>query len=128
LKLHAQKHIDAVFGPLGRTVVPQAGWTIIAVALLSYRQAITPDRLLGRTGGTLLLLTGLAGFADEWLEDFAGLLLRGWGPLPVLVLGTAGTLAAAIPLLKVRHLATSASPHTTPDDKVIGSVGPDLET
>ncbi|AWS46949.1 MFS transporter [Streptosporangium sp. 'caverna'] len=117
----------AVWYAIG-TVVPQAGWTVIAVALLSHRQAITPDRLLGRTGGTLLLLTGLTGFADESLENFAELLLRGWGSPPVLALGMAGMLAAAIPLLKVRHLATSASPRATPDDKVIGSVGPDLET
>jgi hypothetical protein len=117
----------AVWYAIG-TVVPQAGWTIIVLTLLSYRQAITPDRLLGRTGGTLLLLTGLAGFADELLENFAELLLRGWGPPPVLALGIAGMLAAAIPLLKVRHLATVASPRTTHDDKVISSVGPGLET
>ncbi|MGP3962225.1 hypothetical protein ACTWPT_40160 [Nonomuraea sp. 3N208] len=44
-----------------------------AIALLSHRQVITPGRLLGRTGGTLVLF--------------------------------AGTLVAAIPLLRVHDEA-----------------------
>ncbi|AWS42509.1 MFS transporter [Streptosporangium sp. 'caverna'] len=113
------------------TFVPWAGWTITALALLSHRQVITPGRLLGRTGGTLVLFTGLVGVAGWFLElladsfvdflgdtelfleagTFAG--IRSLAGLPVLVLGTAGLLAAAVPLLKVRHLATSWPPPVT---------------
>ncbi|MDP9848771.1 hypothetical protein [Streptosporangium lutulentum] len=116
-------------------IVPRAGWAIVAVALLSHRQVITPDRLLGRTGGTLLLLIGLAELAGDLLGALAGPLIRGWGPPPLLALGVAGTLAAAVPLLRVRHLAepapspTASSPGTTaPAHDIIGSVDPDRET
>ncbi|MFC7647519.1 hypothetical protein ACFQX6_48650 [Streptosporangium lutulentum] len=53
-------------------IVPRAGWAIVAVALLSHRQVITPDRLLGRTGGTLLLLIGLAELAAICWEPSPG--------------------------------------------------------
>ncbi|MFD8534423.1 MFS transporter [Streptosporangium canum] len=94
------------------TFVPWAGWTATALALLSHRQVITPGRLLGRMGGTLALFIGLAGVAGSFLEPLADFLIglgsfteaRSLAGLPVLVLGTAGLLAAAVPLLKVRHL------------------------
>ena len=126
---------DTAWGPIWYLLgafVPWAGWTATALALLSHRQVITPGRLLGRTGGTLVLLIGLATVAGsllEWLADsfvdflgdtelfleagtFAG--IRSLAGLPVLVLGTAGLLAAAVPLLKVRHLDASWPPPVTP--------------
>ncbi|SFK01237.1 Major Facilitator Superfamily protein [Streptosporangium canum] len=103
--------------------VPWAGWAITAIALLSHRQAITPGRLLGRVGGTLALFIGLAGVAGSGLEALHAGLLSGVEPFGgtwslveslILVLGTAGTLAAAVPLLKVRHLAERAHPPAVP--------------
>lgn len=90
--------------------VPWAGLAVTAVALLSYRQVITPGRLLGRTGATLILFAGLAGVAGSFLE----VPTKSLGPLPSLALGTAGLLAAAVPLLKVRHLAEPARPPVIP--------------
>ncbi|MFF3444847.1 hypothetical protein [Streptosporangium sp. NPDC002721] len=107
--------------------VPWAGWTVAVLALLSHRQVITPGRLLGRTGATLILFTGLAAIAGTFVgiqvihltyavpffgEDLlteAGALVG----LPVLVLCVFGTLAAAIPLLRVARLAGSAPPAAT---------------
>ncbi|MEV4246109.1 hypothetical protein AB0J63_22165 [Streptosporangium canum] len=103
--------------------VPWTGWVITAIALLSHRQTITPGRLLGRVGGTLALFIGLAGVTGSGLEALRAELLSGVEPFGgtwslveslILVLGTAVTLAAAVPLLKVRHLAERAHPPAVP--------------
>ncbi|GIH68658.1 MFS transporter [Sphaerimonospora thailandensis] len=101
-------HIWYVIG----TAVAWAGATVAAIALLSHRQAITPDRLLGRVGGVLVVLTSLAGAVGELLEEPAERLaeLGGSTPtaltlLPGLALATVAALAAAIPLLRTRRLA-----------------------
>ncbi|TYB62805.1 MFS transporter [Nonomuraea sp. PA05] len=92
-------------------LVPTAGLIVVSIALLSHRQAITPDRLLGRVGGTLVALVMLGEIAGtllrlpgDWLAEDAS------SPLPLLtglVLATALGMAAAVPLLRARHLATT---------------------
>ncbi|MEU4539743.1 MFS transporter [Streptosporangium sp. NPDC023825] len=113
--------------------VPWAGWTATALALLSHRQVITPGRLLGRTGATLILFTGLATIAGTFVQVLILHLIRAIpllgeafpteaGPLagaPVLVLCVLGALAAAIPLRRVARTAgpapaVSATPATSP--------------
>ena len=100
--------------------VPLTGTIVVAIALLSHRQAITPDRLLGRVGGLLLVLTGLAGSLGdlletpaEWLAELGGSTPTPLALLPGLALATAAALAAAVPLLRTRHLATGPVPETT---------------
>ncbi|GAA3440699.1 hypothetical protein [Planomonospora venezuelensis] len=104
------------FWNLVGTSVPYVGSTITLVALLSHRQAITPDRLLGRTGATLLLITGLvmvpAAFlaslvAPEGPLRFGGSIVAGEEvgmaeALPGLALATVLALAAAVPLMRLR--------------------------
>jgi hypothetical protein len=92
------------------TLVPPAGTIIVAIALLSHRQAITPDRLLGRVGGLLFVLTALAEMAGtlmqgpaEWLADLGGSLLPGAG------VSTALALACAVPLLLPRRRTACGS-------------------
>nr|BFE81537.1 hypothetical protein GCM10020093_041380 [Planobispora longispora] len=87
------------------TYVPGMGWTLTAIILLSHRQAVTPDRLLGRTGATLFMIAGLAGILEGPLESLADALAEGVSPLLILVLGTAGALTAAVPLMRVRARA-----------------------
>ncbi|MGJ6964196.1 MFS transporter [Streptosporangium sp. G11] len=101
--------------------VPRAGWAVTVVALLSHRQVITPGRLLGRTAATLVLFTGLAATAGEFLKlpliYLTNVFLSEAGfpeRLPVLALGTFGVLAAAIPLMRAGRLAGPAFPVTAP--------------
>lgn len=90
-------------GAIGYTLgeaLPLAGAATAAIALLSHRQVITPPRLLGRSGGTLLTLVALAaipgvvlkGMADQYLGDLGSSLLP--------ALAAAGVLAAAVPLIR----------------------------
>ncbi|GAA2211357.1 MFS transporter [Nonomuraea monospora] len=93
-------------------LVPQAGMIVVSIALLSHRQAITPDRLLGRVSGTLIAVVTLSetlgnvllGRPGDWLAEDAS------SPLPLLtglVVATALSMAAAVPLLRARHLAAA---------------------
>ncbi|WP_143653576.1 hypothetical protein [Streptosporangium subroseum] len=100
--------------------VPLTGTIVVAIALLSHRQAITPERLLGRVGGLLLGLTGLAdilgnllGAPVHWLAEFGGSTPTPLVLLPGLALATFATLAAAVPLLRARHLAADPVLETT---------------
>ncbi|WP_406311873.1 MFS transporter [Streptosporangium sp. NBC_01639] len=100
--------------------VPLTGTIVVAIALLSHRQAITPDRLLGRVGGLLFVLTGLAGSLGdlletpaEWLAGIGGSTPAPLTLLPGLALATVATLAAVVPLLRARHLATGPVSETT---------------
>ncbi|MEV4460533.1 MFS transporter [Microbispora sp. NPDC049633] len=88
---------------LGATA-PATGRVIAAVALLSHRQAVTPNRLLGRTGGLLLLLTTVADEAGKFLEWPAERLAELGGVTPPAI-ATAAALAAAVPLLWARRSA-----------------------
>lgn len=78
--------------------LPLAGAATAAIALLSHRQAITPSRLLGRSGGTLVMLVALAAIVGSVLETL--LSLAGAGRSWLAVPATAGVLAAAVPLLR----------------------------
>ncbi|UBU12476.1 MFS transporter [Nonomuraea gerenzanensis] len=92
-------------------LVPTAGTIVAGIALLSHRQAITPDRLLGRVGGTLIAVTTLSetvgsplvGLPGEWLADLADDASSPPALLPGLGLATALALAAAVPLLRGRR-------------------------
>ncbi|MDF5754487.1 MFS transporter [Spongiactinospora sp. TRM90649] len=101
------------------TGVPWTGTIIATITLLSHRQTITPDRLLGRVGGVLLTLVGLAALTGRMLEAPAGWFAETIGPadaqpylLPGLVLATLAGLAPAVPLLRVRHAV--AAPQREP--------------
>jgi hypothetical protein len=102
---------------LGRAV-PWAGAALAGVTLLSHRQAITPSRLLGRSGATLIIALVVAEVAGSFLEVLAEFLIGrqglgdagGW---PVVVLATAGVLACAVPMSRVRQ----AELDTTPDGR-----------
>lgn len=100
--------------------VPLTGTIVAAIALLSHRQAITPDRLLGRVCGLLLVITGLAGALGELLEAPVEWFIRLSGSpstpsalLPGAALATVAALAAAVPLLRVRHCAAGPVPERT---------------
>ncbi len=95
--------------------VPATGAVIATVALLSHRQAVTPNRLLGRTGGLLLLLTTVAGEAGELLEGPAGRLADLGGAAPP-ALATAAALAAAVPLLWARRSTVGDAAGSDDDD------------
>ncbi|MFD2353688.1 hypothetical protein ACFSTC_37170 [Nonomuraea ferruginea] len=56
--------------------LPLAGAATAAIALLSHRQAITPPRLLGRSGGTLVMLVALAATVGSVLETLLALAKR----------------------------------------------------
>ncbi|MBE3014718.1 hypothetical protein IL992_36910 [Microbispora sp. NEAU-D428] len=86
------------------TAVPATGAVITAVALLSHRQAVTPLRLLGRTGALLVVLTTLADGVGSLLEGPAGRLAELGGVAPA-ALATVAALAAAVPLLRARRSA-----------------------
>jgi hypothetical protein len=98
-------------------LVPLAGAIVVTIALTSHRQAITPDRLLGRVSGTLVALVALSetagtvllGPPGDWLAEFAEDATSPLPLLPGLVLATALAMAAAVPLLRARRLATAAS-------------------
>ncbi|MEU7695395.1 MULTISPECIES: hypothetical protein [Microbispora] len=89
--------------------VPATGRLVASVALLSHRQAVTPHRLLGRTGAVLVVLTsvadGVAGLLERPAEGLAEL-----GGVAPAALATLAALAAAVPLLRARrsadHVAT----------------------
>ena len=89
--------------------VPATGRLVASVALLSHRQAVTPHRLLGRTGAVLVVLTsvadGVAGLLERPAEGLAEL-----GGVAPATLATLAALAAAVPLLRARrsadHVAT----------------------
>ncbi|MFC5825954.1 MFS transporter [Nonomuraea insulae] len=92
---------------LAGTIVPRTGAIIVFIALTSHRQAITPDRLLGRVSGLLLAVATLAGAAGDLLEGPAEWLAGSRpGPLtllPGLAVSTALSLAAAIPLVRAHR-------------------------
>jgi MFS family permease len=80
---------------------------IFFINYLSLRQAVTPDRLLGRVTATLICLTvslaPLGGLAGGWVADHWGLrtamLLAGGGALVLVPL-----VAWLSPLMQVREL------------------------
>ncbi|MEU6428712.1 hypothetical protein ABZ860_22700 [Microbispora sp. NPDC046973] len=86
------------------TAVPATGTLIASVALLSHRQAVTPHRLLGRTGALLIVLTTVADGVADLLEGPAERLAELGGVAPV-ALATVAALAAAVPLLRARRSA-----------------------
>ncbi|SDI34384.1 hypothetical protein SAMN05421869_105179 [Nonomuraea jiangxiensis] len=107
------------------TFLPLAGTTAAAVTLLSHRQVITPSRLLGRTGATLLLLVGLAGVVSSFVEVLSIYLFTLESMLspdvripvyawPVVLLSAAGLVAAALPLYRVRRLAEAPMAEPSP--------------
>ncbi|MGW3344905.1 MFS transporter [Nonomuraea rubra] len=97
------------------SLVPLAGSIAVTIALTSHRQAITPDRLLGRVGGTLIALVALSevvgtlllGRLGDWLAELAEDATSPLPLLPGLVLATALAMAAAVPLLRARHPVVS---------------------
>ncbi|MFD1937202.1 MFS transporter [Nonomuraea mangrovi] len=100
--------------------VPLLGTIVAAIALLSHRQAITPDRLLGRVCGLLLVVTSLAGALGElletpveWFTDLNGSSSTPLALLPGPALATVVALAAAVPLLRARHLVAGTTPEPT---------------
>ncbi|GAA2417947.1 MFS transporter [Nonomuraea africana] len=104
--------VPAEAGPLWYVLgkaVPWLGATVTGVTLLSHRQMITPGRLQGRTGATLVLLLGMASVAGSVLEALTAYLME---PLdagtrwPIVVLAATGLTAAAVPLFRVRQLVT----------------------
>ncbi|WP_143734572.1 MFS transporter [Microbispora rosea] len=97
------------------TAVPAAGRLIAFVALLSHRQAVTPHRLLGRTGAVLIVLTTVADGVAGLLEEPAERLAEVGGVAPA-ALATVAALAAAVPLLRARRSA---------DHDVNGGLGDD---
>ncbi|MEV7808148.1 hypothetical protein AB0O28_34890 [Microbispora sp. NPDC088329] len=86
------------------SAVPAAGTVIAAVALLSHRQAVTPHRLLGRTGALLVVLTTVADGGADLLEWPAERLAELGGVAPA-ALATVAALAPAVPLLRARRAA-----------------------
>ncbi|TQS26687.1 MFS transporter [Microbispora sp. KK1-11] len=94
------------------TAVPAAGTLIAAVALLSHRQAVTPHRLLGRTGALLVVLTTLADGVAGLLEGPVERLAELGGAAPA-TLATAAALAAAVPLLRARRSAAGQDAGST---------------
>ncbi|MGN9779882.1 hypothetical protein ACTMTF_00550 [Nonomuraea sp. ZG12] len=104
------------WGPIWYTLgrlVPWAGAAVAAVTLLSHRQAITPRRLLGRSGATLIIALVVAEVAGSFLEVLAEFLIGRQGPgdaggWPVVVLATAGVLACAVPMFRLRRLSHPA--------------------
>ncbi len=115
---------------LGR-LVPWAGAAVAAVTLLSHRQAITPSRLLGRSGATLIVALVVAEVAGSFLEVLAEFLIGRQGPgdaggWPVVVLATAGMLACAVPMFRLRqpnHPAETEPPSDS-DAGVSADAGP----
>jgi hypothetical protein len=99
------------WGPIWYTLgrlVPWAGVAVAGVTLLSHRQAITPSRLLGRSGATLIIALIVADVAGSFLEVLAEFLIGQQGPgdrggWPVVVLATAGVLACAVPMFRLRQ-------------------------
>ncbi|TDD51570.1 hypothetical protein E1286_10355 [Nonomuraea terrae] len=88
------------------TLVPMTGTAVAALALLSHRQALTPDRLLGRVGGLLLALATLADALGELLETAATPPTL----LPGVAVATLAALAAAVPLLRTVTAEKSDTP------------------
>ncbi len=86
------------------------------VNYLTLRQAVTPDRLLGRVTATMICLTVAAapfgGVAGGWIAEHAGLraaiLLAGLGAIALALL-----VAWASPLVKMRHLPQPQDPALT---------------
>ncbi|MGR6914439.1 MFS transporter [[Actinomadura] parvosata] len=103
-------------------LVPLAGSIAATIALTSHRQAITPDRLLGRVTGTLVALAALGeragtlllGLPGEWLREAGENASSPLRLLPGLVLATALSMAAAVPLLRGRRHAEAASRQVEP--------------
>ncbi len=90
--------------------------TLFFVNYLTLRQAVTPDRLLGRVTATMICLTvataPLGGVAGGWIAEHAGLratiLLAGLGEIALALL-----VAWASPLVKMRHLPQPQDPALT---------------
>ncbi len=86
------------------------------VNYLTLRQAVTPDRLLGRVTATMICLTvataPFGGVAGGWIAEHAGLraaiLLAGLGAIALALL-----VAWASPLVKMRHLPQPQDPALT---------------
>jgi MFS family permease len=92
--------------PLGLTL-SWAGWSVQNVAQVSYRQAATPERLLGRMNATVrFLMWGampLGGLLGGGVATLAGVRAAVW-------LCAAGSMLAVVPLLApaVRHAPSRA--------------------
>ncbi|XVQ82145.1 hypothetical protein ACQP2K_25145 [Microbispora siamensis] len=97
------------------TAVPATGTVIAAVALLSHRQAVTPHRLLGRTGAVLVVLTTVADGVGGLLEVPAERLAELGGVVPA-ALATVAALAAVVPLLRARRSAAGDDVEAGHDD------------
>ncbi len=90
--------------------------TLFFVNYLALRQAVTPDRLLGRVTATMICLTvataPFGGVAGGWIAEHAGLratiLLAGFGATALALL-----VAWASPLVKMRHLSQPQDPALT---------------
>src|SRR5712691_11880315 len=90
--------------------------TLFFVNYLTLRQAVTPDRLLGRVTATMICLTvataPFGGVAGGWIAEHAGLratiLLAGLGAIALALL-----VAWASPLVKMRHLPQPQDPALT---------------
>ena len=105
---------STIFG-LGLLLLDFAA-TLFFVNYLTLRQAVTPDRLLGRVTATMICLTvataPLGGVAGGWIAEHAGLratiLLAGLGEIALALL-----VAWASPLVKMRHLPQPQDPALT---------------
>lgn len=105
---------STIFG-LGLLLLDFAA-TLFFVNYLALRQAVTPDRLLGRVTATMICLTvataPFGGVAGGWIAEHAGLratiLLAGLGAMALALL-----VAWASPLVKMRHLPQPQDPALT---------------
>ncbi|WP_336210343.1 hypothetical protein [Nonomuraea sp. LPB2021202275-12-8] len=103
------------WGPIWHVLgqfVPWTGAALAAVTLLSHRQAITPSRLLGRSGATLIVLLGLASVAGSLLEALARFLT---GPLEPAVRRAGRRARAGAALSRHHSTGREASPRPTID-------------
>lgn len=105
---------STIFG-LGLLLLDFAA-TLFFVNYLTLRQAVTPDRLLGRVTATMICLTvataPFGGVAGGWIAEHAGLratiLLAGLGAIALALL-----VAWASPLVKMRYLPQPQDPVLT---------------
>ena len=89
---------------------------VFFINYLSLRQAVTPDRLLGRVTATLICLTvataPLGGLAGGWVGTHSGLratmLFAGVGAMALVLL-----VAWASPLLRLQSLEEARAPRLT---------------
>lgn len=93
------------------TAVPMVGWVVASVCLLSLRQEVVPDRLLGRVAVTLGLVLVVAGVGGAVAEVVGRALLP---PLAGLVVGTVLATVAVVPLMRRRCRGWRRSPSEPP--------------